>query len=45
MDLQESMPHTPRRAQLRDAGWRTIAIGMPTSFLTRLSPPFTHLYR
>jgi len=27
MDLRESLPHTPRRAQLRDAGWRTIAIG------------------
>jgi SulP family sulfate permease len=39
MDLQGSLPHTPRRAQLRDAGWRTIAIGMLTSFLTRLSPP------
>jgi len=27
MDLQGSLPHTPRRAQLRDAGWRTMAIG------------------
>ncbi|KAH9165177.1 sulfate transporter family-domain-containing protein [Lactarius sanguifluus] len=25
MDLQQSLPHSPRRAQLRDAGWRTIA--------------------
>ncbi|KAH9994309.1 sulfate transporter family-domain-containing protein [Russula compacta] len=25
IDLQEALPHTPRRAQLRDAGWRTIA--------------------
>lgn len=39
MDLQGSLPHTPRRAQLRDVGWRTIAIGMPTSFLSRSSPP------
>lgn len=38
MDLQESLPHTPRRAQLRDAGWRTIAIGVPTSILTRSLP-------
>ncbi|KAF8495887.1 sulfate transporter family-domain-containing protein [Russula emetica] len=27
LDLQESLPHTPRRAQLRDAGRRTIASG------------------
>ncbi|KAI9447202.1 sulfate transporter family-domain-containing protein [Lactarius psammicola] len=25
MDLQQSLPHSPRRAQLRDAGWRTMA--------------------
>ncbi|KAI0300605.1 sulfate transporter family-domain-containing protein [Multifurca ochricompacta] len=25
MDLQESLPHSPRRAQLRDAGWRIMA--------------------
>jgi len=30
MGLEESLPHTPRRAQLRDAGWRTIAIGENT---------------
>jgi SulP family sulfate permease len=39
MDLQGSLPHTPRRAQLRDAGWRIMAIGMPISFLTRSLPP------
>ncbi|KAN0133449.1 Sulfate transporter family domain containing protein [Lactarius tabidus] len=27
MDLQQSLPHSPRRAQLRDAGWRIIAKG------------------
>ena len=32
LDLQESIPHTPRRAQLRDAGWRTIASRMFTTF-------------
>jgi SulP family sulfate permease len=37
LDLQESLPHTPRRAQLRDAGWRTIASGMLISSLTRFS--------
>ncbi|KAI0247014.1 sulfate transporter family-domain-containing protein [Lactifluus subvellereus] len=25
IDLQESLPHSPRRAQLRDAGWRIMA--------------------
>jgi hypothetical protein len=37
LDLQESLPHTPRRAQLRDAGWRTIASGMIISSLTRFN--------
>lgn len=27
MDLQQSLPHSPRRAQLRDAGWRIMAKG------------------
>jgi SulP family sulfate permease len=37
LDLQESLPHTPRRAQLRDAGWRTIASGKLVSSLTHFS--------
>jgi len=39
IDFQESLPHTPRRAQLRDAGWRTIAIGMSNSCPTPLYLP------
>jgi sulfate permease, SulP family len=41
LDLQEALPHTPRRAQLRDAGWRTMASGMLISILTC----YTHQYR
>ena len=33
MDLQQSLPHSPRRAQLRDAGWRIMAKR------TSISPP------
>jgi hypothetical protein len=43
INFQESLPHTPRRAQLRDAGWRTIAVGMSTSFPTPLSLPTTNI--
>lgn len=37
LDLQESLPHTPRRAQLRDAGWRNMASGMVISSLRQFS--------
>jgi SulP family sulfate permease len=42
LDLQESLPHTPRRAQLRDAGWRTIASGMLISSLTHFSSQYRY---
>ena len=35
MDLQQSLPHSPRRAQLRDAGWRIMAKGTPLFSSTR----------
>jgi SulP family sulfate permease len=37
LDLQQSLPHSPRRAQLRDAGWRFMANG--TSILSPQRPP------
>ncbi|KAI9457395.1 sulfate transporter family-domain-containing protein [Russula earlei] len=43
MDLQESLPHTPRRAQLRDAGWRNIAIGRSFSALAAAIEPYNTL--
>ena len=40
MDLQQSLPHSPRRAQLRDAGWRTMAArGTSISFPQRPGTP------
>jgi sulfate permease, SulP family len=42
LDLQESLPHTPRRAQLRDAGRRTIASGMLILSLIRFSSQYRY---
>ncbi|KAI0268534.1 sulfate transporter family-domain-containing protein [Russula aff. rugulosa BPL654] len=38
LDLQEALPHTPRRAQLRDVGWRTIASGANKNKKGALAP-------
>ncbi|KAH9023183.1 sulfate transporter family-domain-containing protein [Lactarius pseudohatsudake] len=40
MDLQQSLPHSPRRAQLRDAGWRTMA-KQPLNTLEQAFLPYT----